>query len=275
MDGRSAPSPPKVWGSMLAHYRLRTHLTPEGFAAKAFISGSLARKLEAGTRTPSEDLAKVSDDLLGAGGALTELYDQLSPAFRERSYPTWFGRWPDIEAAARSLRTFEPVIVPGLLQTERYARAVLSTRVGDTPDEIDELVAARMRRQEILACEDPPTLWAIFDEQCLRRCVGGAETMREQCAHLCEMAVRPGVVMRVIPLSTGVHQGLNGAGFVIADLSGGSQVAYQDTAVSGQVIEDDGDIEALRLTWDTLLSEALPRTATLEILQEAEGTWTS
>ena len=275
MNHDAAESPPKVFGGMLAHYRTRAGLTPEALSTRIYVSASLIRKVEAGTRTPTEELAKACDDTLGCGGALVELYTRLSPAFRDRSYPVWFGKWPDIEAAARSLRTFEPLVVPGLLQTEAYARAILSTRLGDTEDEVEELVAGRMKRQAILGRDDPPMLWVIMDEGVLRRGVGGPGVMRAQLAHLQEMARRPDIVIQVIPLSTAAHQGLNGGAFVIADFPAGKPpVAYQDTASRGQVIEDEDDIETLAMLWDTLKSEALPRTATLALMREVESTWT-
>ncbi|HEU5389745.1 MAG TPA: Scr1 family TA system antitoxin-like transcriptional regulator [Streptosporangiaceae bacterium] len=190
MNEMTAESPIKVFGAMLAHYRVKAGMSPEQLAARVYLSASLIRKVEAGTRTPTEELAKSCDDALNCDGALMELFDRLSPAFRERSYPVWFGRWPDIEAAARTLRTFEPLVIPG---------------------------------------------------------VGSREVMREQLAHLQEMARRPSIVVQVIPLSTGAHQGLSGGAFVIADLPGKPLIAYQDTASSGQIIEDADDIEARRL----------------------------
>ena len=87
--------------------------------------------------------------------------------------------------------------------------------------------------------------------------------------------VRAAVVGGVIPLSTAAHQGLNGGAFIIADFPAGKPpVAYQDTASRGQVIEDEDDIETLAMLWDTLKSEALPRTATLALMREVESTWT-
>ena len=161
-------------------------MTPEQLGARVYLSGSQIRKVEAGTRTPTEDLAKACEAIpeLGCNGALTELYDILSEHLKRRAYPGWFAGWPDKEAQARRLRSFEPVVVPGLLQTEAYARAILSTRVGATEDQIDEAVAGRLERQRILERENPPELWVILDEGVLRRPVGGAGVMREQLAHL-------------------------------------------------------------------------------------------
>jgi transcriptional regulator with XRE-family HTH domain len=276
MKQSAAESPLRVFGAMLAYYRTRAGMTPEQLGARVFVSGSQIRKVEAGTRTPTEDLAKACEGVgeLGCNGALTELYEILGEKLKRRAYPGWFAAWPDKEAQARRLRSFELVVVPGLLQTEDYARAVLSTRVGATEDEIDETVAARLARQKILGREHPPELWVILDEGVLRRPVGGPEVMQGQLAHLASMAHRPHIVVQVVPLAAGAHQGLDGGAFVIADFDDAATIAYQDTAVSGQIIEDASEADALAHTWDTLRLEALPRAASLSLIEETARQWT-
>jgi hypothetical protein len=92
--------------------------------------------------------------------------------------------------------------------------------------------------------------------------------MKGQLAKLAGIARRPDIVVQVIPLATGAHQGLNGGAFVIADIPAAPAIAYQDTARSGQVLESPDDMEALMMTWDTLKSEALPRAASLALIEE-------
>jgi hypothetical protein len=157
-------------------------------------------------------------------------------------------------------------VVPGLLQTEAYARAILSTRMGATAEELDEAVAARMERQRILDREHPPELWVILDEAVLRRPVGGADVMRGQLARLAEAARRPHIAIQVIPFGAGAHEGLRGGAFVVADFDGAATVAYQDAASSGHIIEDATDVEALAVTWDTLRLDALPRAASVDLI---------
>ena len=135
------------------------------------------------------------------------------------------------------------------------------------------MVAARMERQAILSRDKPPMLWAIVDEDVLRRPVGGKWVMKEQVKQLTEAASRPNVVLQVIPLSAGAHQGMSG-NFVIAEFTDRQPAIYQDTALRGQIIEDADDIEAIGLLWDTLLSEALPRSASLQFLEEVAKAWT-
>ncbi len=276
-NGGADGNPRVVFGRMLKHYRTRARLSQEQLGSLVYIGGDMIAKVERGDRGASDKLIQALEGLpeLGSSGTLALLWDQLKEHLTGRPFPGWFDRWPDVEANARTLRTFEPLIVPGLLQTEEYARALLCTRVGDSEDDIEAMVSARMRRQDILNRDKPPTMWVIVDEGVLRRCVGSPAVMKEQLIRSVELAHRPDIVTQVIPLSAGAHQGLNGGAFVIADLPGAPSVAYQDTARAGQVLESPDDIEALMLTWDTLKSEALPRAASLALIEEVADTWTT
>ena len=193
---------------------------------------------------------------------------------RAAPFPAWFRDWLGAEREAMSLRSFELLVIPGLLQTEDYARAVLRTRVKVTDEEINEMVTARMDRQSILAQDKPPMLWSIVDEGVLRRPVGGATTMGGQLVHLAGMARQPHIVVQVIPAGVGAHEGMRGGAFIIADFGDAPSAAYQDTAARGQIIEDSDDLISLTVLWETLKAEALPRSASLELIQEVARTWT-
>jgi hypothetical protein len=129
------------------------------------------------------------------------------------------------------------------------------------------------------AAEDPGPRAAaravvILDEGVLRRPVGGPEVMRGQLVHLAGMARTPHIVVQVVPLAAGAHQGLDGGAFAIADFDDAATIAYQDTAVSGQIIEDASEADALAHTWDTVRLEALPRAASLSLIEETARQWT-
>lgn len=268
MNQSAGQSPQRLLGGMLAYYRNRAGLSPEQLGTRVYLSGSQIRKVENGTRTLTPDLAKACENIpeLGCNGALTELLGLLSDQLKRRPFPSWFAEWPDKEVEAKRLRSFEPLVIPGLLQTEAYARAILSTRLDSTAEEIDEAVAARMERQRILERDQPPELSAIVDEAALRRPVGDPDVMRGQLAHL--TARRPTVAIQVIPFTAGAHEGLRGGAFVIAEFEEAASIAYQDAASSGQIIEDQDVVGALAHTWDTLRLEALPRVASLALIEE-------
>jgi transcriptional regulator with XRE-family HTH domain len=271
MRQANAGSPRQVFGAMLGYYRSNAGLSPEQLGARIFLSGSQIRKIEAGRRTATRSLATACEGIpeLGCNGALTELYDQLSEFLKQHAYPGWFEEWPDKETLASRLRTFQPMVVPGLLQTEAYARAILSTKIGMTADELDVTVGARMERQQILTRGKPPEFWGIVDEAVLCRPVGDSEVMRGQMRFLAEAARLPHVVIQVIPLAAGAHEGLRGAGFIVADFDESPAIAYQDTATTGQIVEEAAEVSLLAVTWDTLRLEALPRAASINLIEEA------
>jgi transcriptional regulator with XRE-family HTH domain len=270
-----AASPLRVFGAMLRSYRVKAGMSLEQLGARVYLSDDMVGKIENGQRVPTEQFAAACDAVpeLNTGGALAELRELLKDYLKQRAYPGWFIRWPEKEAQATVLRSFELVFIPGLLQTQGYARALLDNRIGSN-DDVADIVAARMERQAILDRSNPPELWVAIEEAVLHRPVSGPAVMHEQLNHLLRAAQRPNVVLQVIPASVGVHGGLAGAGFIVADFADAPHVAYQETQVGGQVIEDRDDIAILLTAWDRLRAEALPRAASLDLVKEVAKTWT-
>ncbi|MEV0319497.1 helix-turn-helix transcriptional regulator [Streptomyces sp. NPDC050658] len=126
--------------------------------------------------------------------------------------PGWFSMYVSLEGAASLIRSYEPHFVPGLLQTEEYARGVMrSGAIGQTnPDDIERYVALRMERQSLLARADAPRLWIVMDETALRRPVGGPDVMREQIDKLLEAVELPHVTLQIAPFAAGPHPGTYG-----------------------------------------------------------------
>ncbi|MER6595173.1 DUF5753 domain-containing protein [Micromonospora purpureochromogenes] len=172
--------------------------------------------------------------------------------------------WRGVEAAACILRTFPPSLVPGLLQTEAYARAVLTAQGTHGPDQVAHLVAGRMERQDLLTGEVPKRFTAIMDEAALRRVVGDREIQRAQLERLRELADLPHIRLYVVPVGVGAHPALAG-GFVLATLPDGDEVAYVD-GVFGQVMDQPDALDAIGVMWDTLLIEALPQNVSAELI---------
>ena len=167
---------------------------------------------------------------------------------RAAPFPAWFRSWLDAEREATSLRTWQPTLVDGLLQTEEYARALLSTRMGASDDEVEQMVAGRVDRQAILHRDGPPLLWVVMDEAVLRRPIGGRWVMAQQLDHLVEMAQQPNVLIQVISLEVGAHEGVNGA-FVIADCAKAPSIVYLETALTGLVVDRPEDVAAVTLVY--------------------------
>ena len=268
-------TPRQVFGAMLRYYRERAGLSRTELARQISKSVSLIQAIELGQRAATADVTEDLERVLPADGALTRLRDEIGDGLGYQAYPSWFQEWLASEREAKKLRWFGPVLVPGLLQTEDYARAIFGTRFGVTDEEIDEQVAARLKRREILARDQPPALWVIVDEMVLRRAVGGRYVMREQVGHLIEVSRRPHVSVQVISSAVGVHLGLCAGGFAIADFEGAPAVGYQETACQGQFVDRREDVETLLECWDTLVREALPWAASQALLEEAAKSWIS
>jgi transcriptional regulator with XRE-family HTH domain len=258
-----------LFAAELQAARARAGMSRDELAARINYSPSLVGMVESMRRVPRLDFAQRCDDALGTSGTFARLHEHL----RIAPFPSWFRPFAQHEAEATSLRTFQLVLVPGLLQTGEYARVLLSTRVGATEDDVDQAVTARLERQAILDRDDPPLLWVVLDEGGLHRSIGDRKVMRAQVERLVEMAGRPNVVIQVIPGEVGAHEGVNGS-FVIADFAVAPSIVYLETALTGLVVERPEDVAAVRLTYDTLRSEAMSRAASLELLQEVANTWT-
>ena len=269
-------TPRAVFGTMLRWYRQRAGLSQDVLGSRAHMSGKTISAYENGWRVPTRPATSDIDAVpeLQTHGALTELWDSLRDGMNYQAYPSWFQDWASKEAEATTLRWFEPLVVPGLLQTEDYARAIFATRFGLGHQEIEERVAARLKRQEILTRDKPPALWVILDEWVLRRPVGGRHVMADQLSRLVDAARQPSIAIEVVPASVGAHEGLAGA-FAIADLASAPSVGYQEAAVRGQPVDERDDLVSLELTWTTLRGETLPRKASLAVLEEAAKSWTS
>ncbi|MEV5414014.1 helix-turn-helix transcriptional regulator [Thermopolyspora sp. NPDC052614] len=254
-------SPQSIWGRELRHYRLAAGLTQSQLAERIHFSLSTVSAAETGANPATLEFATQCDKALDTGGALVRLLDWR----KAERFPAWFGKWHQIEQEAITLRWYEPLVVPGLLQTQAYARAIL---LGN-----QELVNARLDRQAVLHREEPapPVLRCVIDEGILHRPVGGPEVMREQLLHLVS-AVSPRLSIQVIPL--GAYDGLLG-GLIIATLPGGQEVTYVETAVRGLTTSEPEDVAKAEERFEIFRTEALPVGMSVELIKRTvEERWT-
>ncbi|MEV5747241.1 DUF5753 domain-containing protein [Actinoallomurus sp. NPDC052308] len=164
-----------------------------------------------------------------------------------------------LEADATFIGLFELILVPGLLQTEAYARALMETGpFADDPERVDRLVAVRMRRQELLHEADPPRLRTILDEAALRREVGGRKLMRAQLQILLDISVLPHVTIQVIPFSAGAHLGVASAfGVMHVGSRSDLQVATVDSLTEMSYREENTQVRAYSAAFEHLHATAL------------------
>jgi transcriptional regulator with XRE-family HTH domain len=172
--------------------------------------------------------------------------------------PSNYALYVGLEGAATEVKDFELAVVPGLLQTEDYARAIGTAAWPDQPNEVERRVELRMARQACLT-EDPPLkFWSIVDEGVLRRRTGGDEVMNAQLRHLIEMSRRPNVTIQVLPFSEGWHPGTTGS-FSILEFPEGvhSPVAYVISQAGDVYLEREDDMRRVTLTYTHLQTAAL------------------
>lgn len=235
----------------LRRRREKAGLTQRAFAKQALMAPSLLNKIEAAKRLPTRELSELADRTFGTDSHFTRLW----PLVIKYAYPSWFRPFVELEEAARTIRSFEVQVVPGLLQTEAYARAVLSA--GRSHHEaLEGEVSARLERQRILIRKRPTELWVVLDENVLRRHFGSREVMRAQFEHLLTAMETPSTVVQVLPYDQGVHAGVGGP-FVVLALDEGPDVVYVDGFLQGQILADPGQVQTALRTYDLLTADAL------------------
>ncbi|MET8334164.1 helix-turn-helix domain-containing protein [Streptosporangium canum] len=262
------------FGTELRKFRLAAGFSQRKLGEAIHLSISQLSMIENGHRAPTLKLAGKVDEALNLGTTLTGLLDRLNRA--EAQLPRWFRPWLDFEREAEALRVWEALMVPGLLQTEDYARAILSSKPGTTAEQAEEKVAARMERQRILRRPMPPMLWVVLDEGVLHRPVAGPDVMRGQFEHLLEAGESLRISLQVLPYAALNVLGLLGS-FTIADLPRGNRpVAYIDSqSMEDRVSDRSHDMRNLAFRYDAIRADALSRRESLSLIKETMRRWTT
>lgn len=200
---------------------------------------------------------------------------------KEARQPGWWTQYSDLsgiasyasfEDEASLIQTFEPLYIPGLLQTEDYARALMEAVPTATPDETERRVAARVERHKLLERPDAPQFWAIIDEAAIRRQpIDDGKIIRDQLLHLAEV-ISQYVTLLVIPFKAGLHPGIAGS-FALLDFPNpdDNPIVFLETATDGLYLETPEDIERYRLMFRHLQAMALGPPDSMQLLREAAG----
>lgn len=239
-------------------------MTQQQLADTIQYSASLVALVEQARRCPSPDFSRRCDNALPTDGLLERIWETIA----EETYLPWFRQWVQLEQEAVALRWYEPMVIPGLLQTEEYARAILVGAGRFSAEDVEAQVLVRMERQAVLTRKPPPRFVAVLDENVLRRPVGTGQVMHEQLVRLTELAELPHIHIHVVPIEAGAYAGFNGP-FVIATLQGGDNVAYIDNQLQGHIVHKTEDVLSLQHSWEALRAEALPHRQSMDIILEA------
>ncbi|MFC9915490.1 Scr1 family TA system antitoxin-like transcriptional regulator [Streptomyces sp. NPDC127197] len=250
-DSTAGVSNAALFGELLRHFREAAFLTQEALASQIPCDRSLVARVEAGTRVPQDAFAKKCDEVLGTAGALMRLWGKID-WYPEVQHPNWFQRRAEMDARVVALREYQEKVVPGLLQTPDYVRALLSLTAGGS--ELDERVRARLSRQQRFLSEGGPLYVAVLDESCLRHVVGGPAVMRDQCAHLLSVGRRPNVRIQVAPFA---HAGIvrPTTSMSLMTLPDGERWVYSESLSLGHFNSDPAVYERQSRTYDVLRAD--------------------
>ncbi|MFE9916145.1 Scr1 family TA system antitoxin-like transcriptional regulator [Micromonospora sp. NPDC005553] len=254
----------------LRRARVRRGWSQDELAKAVNYSASMVSAVELGQQVPTAKYLELVDRALDTGGLFGRMSTELVSLDKAQA---WLRGWRAILAEARALRWFDPLHVPGLLQTEDYARAIFeSDRLLDA-DEVERRLTDRMDSQRILYGDRPPHVVAVLDESVLRRRVGGRKVMCEQSLHLARLATEhPRVQLHVVPRSAEEYPGLNGP-FILATVDDHSDLAYLGGQIGGQELDLPADLLRLQRTWEATLGQALPPQESIELLREVAESW--
>lgn len=256
-------SPRALLGAELRHARERKGLSQAELGQLVFVSGSFIGQLEAGTRRMQPEYARLLDEVLETKGFFT----RNCMAAAKSKYEEHFADVAEAEAQATAIREYTPLLIPGLLQTAEYARAVNRAYGPTTPKEtIEEWVEGRMERTRLLDHPTEPLLWAVLDEAALRRENGGRAVVAEALQHVATLARRGRIIMQVLPFSAGGHAALQGA-LKLMEFADAPPLVYFEGVRNRRLEDDPATVAEVRFVFDLLVASALPQGKSLALVE--------
>ncbi|MDR7280094.1 helix-turn-helix domain-containing protein [Catenuloplanes atrovinosus] len=262
-------------GAELRKHREEAGVTIETVADRLHCSTSKVSRIETGHTSATPRDVRAMLEIYGIDGDESAELVQISREARQKGwwhpYSTVLtGAYVGLEAEANSVRAYEQQVVPGLLQTEEYARAMIrSARPDISADEVERRVRVRIERQSLLMQDDPIDLWMVLDEAVVSRPVGGDAVMRAQIHHLVVTAELPNVTLQVLPFSAGAHAGMDGT-FTILDFPEptDTDVVYAENATGGLFLEKADELRKYVFIFDHIRAAALRPEESVSLLAD-------
>ncbi|MFG2646894.1 helix-turn-helix domain-containing protein [Streptomyces sp. NPDC048436] len=256
----------EFFGAELKRRREDAGLTQSALGVRVFVSGGYVGQFEQAIRKPQLDVAERIDEVLQTDGFFERMWRKL---IKDQPYSEHFAHAAELERLATKICEFEPALVPGLLQTPEYARALFVASNPFAADEyLNELHRARMARAPLLKDATRPVYWAIVHETVLRVLVGGPTTMAGQLNHLVAMAREHKVLVQVIPFAVGAHPRM-GKMMKIMEFEDAPPTVYTEAVNTGNLLDDPAVVKRVQASYDLLRAVALPPEASLALIQSA------
>ncbi|MGW6456160.1 helix-turn-helix domain-containing protein [Streptomyces sp. NPDC055078] len=260
-------------GRMIKAARERAGMSQRELGQRVGYSEEQISSIERGRRTPQPDFLVTADELLGCGGLLAVLAEDVQRAKSRRRvrHPEWFRDYAALEAQAVELHDYSSLAIPGLLQTEGHARVVFGTRQPILDEEtVDQRVAARLDRQQIFQRWPPPFTTFTIEESVLRRPLGGWDVHHEQLEALIQFSRLRSVELQVLPMDREEHPSLGGP-FIMLTPKGKSQAAYLEVQHISRLITDPTEVRILAARYGSIRAQALTPSESRVLIEKLLG----
>ncbi|MFD8690850.1 helix-turn-helix domain-containing protein [Streptomyces sp. NPDC059651] len=257
-----------VIGAQLATFRKAARMTQSALAEQFCVGEDTIASIEQGRRPLQADFACRLDELLGTKGVLQVAVAKVP---QKERFPAFVQDFVDYEQKAVSLHWYETQVVPGLLQTEEYARFVFSCLFPPIDAaEQEEWVTARLDRQKLLTRKPPPILHFLMEESILRGRIGSAQVLHDQVRHLRQCVELPFLNVQIVPMALPKHAGLAGP-MVLLETPDHDHLGYVEGQLTSVLHDDPDDVSVLQLKYGMLRSQALPIENSVRLLDELLG----
>ncbi|MFI6008194.1 helix-turn-helix domain-containing protein [Streptomyces sp. NPDC051243] len=254
----------EMFGSLLRFFRERAAMTQEGLGKYVGYSKSQVAMVERGERPPKGKFIEIADEVLGAQGALLAAGRKLVAS----RFPPWFEDYAELEAGASAIYMYANHVIPGLLQTEAYARAIfVAQRPTLEEEEIEARLAARLDRQQVMERKPAPTVGFVLDEHTLRRPIGGKSALRKQLEHLLGVGKRRNIEIQVMPTDRQEHASLNGP-MILLETEERRQLAYVEGPGGGYFVSEQPHLGDLFTQYGILRAQALNPDESAELIDK-------
>ena len=256
----------EFFGSELKRRREESGFTQQELGERVFCSGAYIGQFETAVRKPQLDIAQRIDEELQTGGFFARMCEEL---INSSPFADYFTDAAELQGVAEAICEWSPTLVPGLLQTEGYARAIFRAAQPFRPaKEREDWVRSRMERTRLLDGPTGPSLWVIVDEGVLRRPIGSDAEMAAQLHHLAEMAHGDRVLVQVLPFKARAHALLEG-NVTLMTFTDAPPVAYVEGPYSGQLLDDPATVTRCETNYDLARAAALPPEESVALIESA------
>jgi transcriptional regulator with XRE-family HTH domain len=256
----------EFFGAELRRHREDAGISQADLGARVFVSGAYVGQFEQAIRKPQLDIAQRIDEVLQTGGIFERLCRKL---IDDPRYADYFAKAAELERLATKICEFAPALVPGLLQTADYARAVTLAMNPFASDEyIEEKVSGRLERGHILKAATRPVYWVVLHENVLRIPVGGPAVMASRLEYVAQLARDRTVLVQVLPYAAGAYALMNGM-LALMEFEDAPPTAYTEAVYSGNLLDDPAVVKRANSAYDLLRAASLSPEASLALVESA------